>query len=153
MFAQIHRVQNVFVQVVICCALIPSRNGEIFKWFIFPRWFFFFSFFPSFFFSSEIILDITFNSLVALFSKKWARTRVGLGVCFVSVGSSARVGDRSVCAVRRCYVLLGEILHSSIRSVLQCKPSYRFCLLSGAVHLSMLFLSPPSAFELRTGQD
>lgn len=119
----------------------------------FPKVVFFFSFFPSFFFSSEIILDITFNSLVALFSKKWARTRVGLGVCFVSVGSSARVGDRSVCAVRRCYVLLGEILHSSIRSVLQCKPSYRFCLLSGAVHLSMLFLSPPSAFELRTGQD
>lgn len=117
----------------------------------FPKVVFFFL--SSFFFSSEIILDITFNSLVALFSKKWARTRVGLGVCFVSVGSSARVGDRSVCAVRRCYVLLGEILHSSIRSVLQCKPSYRFCLLSGAVHLSMLFLSPPSAFELRTGQD
>lgn len=136
-----------FVVLSFLLAMGKYLNG------LFSQGGFFFSFFPSFFFSSEIILDITFNSLVALFSKKWARTRVGLGVCFVSVGSSARVGDRSVCAVRRCYVLLGEILHSSIRSVLQCKPSYRFCLLSGAVHLSMLFLSPPSAFELRTGQD
>lgn len=136
-----------FVVLSFLLAMGKYLNG------LFSQGGFFFSFFPSFFFSSEIILDITFNSLVALFSKKWARTRVGLGVCFVSVGSSARVGDRSVCAVRRCYVLLGEILHSSIRSVLQCKPSYRFCLLSSAVHLSMLFLSPPSAFELRTGQD
>lgn len=153
MFAQIHRVQNLFVQVVICCALIPSRNGEVFKWFIFPRWFFCCFVFFVFFFSSEFILDITFNSCVALFSKKWARTRVALGVCFVSVGSSVRVGDRSVCAARRCYVLLGEILHSSIRSVLQYKPCYRFCLLSRAVHLSVLFLSLPSAFELQTGQN
>lgn len=136
-----------FVVLSFLLAMGKYLNG------LFSQGVFFFLSFLLFFFSSEIILDITFNSLVALFSKKWARTRVGLGVCFVSVGSSARVGDRSVCAVRRCYVLLGEILHSSIRSVLQCKPSYRFCLLSGAVHLSMLFLSPPSAFELRTGQD